>query len=484
MNLQTLDDSSNKNMPPIPVSRFKYGNKFIAILDNRIIATGNTHLEARHKVRKLVQPKDRMRVEYYFIARRSNFYRSTGLNLLAFILLNIQLFIGIEAHIVDRISILVFFDITIFALFIALNTMINPVIRSQSDVYGFLGESIKRQERQLGWEVARITTSAYLLILSILAQLWFMAEFKFVLNQFSYLTLIIAAIIPVHFWLVVREDKKLKILHNYLIDTITIDDQLTYDQIVDYLQAIPAFKNLQATPDRNVLLTMLEASIESPFSITKVIVFRILVRDLEIVLAAIIVPFIIAYNIFTDRYNARVFGSFVASLLLLAYGLIKKHSSDQWTSNYIKNHPTFTLRSGGIDRIYLKFFPYEVNKLKEETVLTILKQSITLTRGLGFAFLFYFILALMLSLINLPLDIRSYLESFLLIGAVFPTSVYITFVARNGTKNWVNSVEKSIQNLDAKLKNSLGFTPMDIAYYLRSAREIRENMRRNSSNYG
>ena len=405
------------------------------------------------------------------------------MNVLAFFLLNIQLFVGIGSYPVDRFSILVFFDITVFTLFIALNTMINPVIRSQSDVYGFLGDSIKRQERQLGWEVARITTSAYLLIVSIIAQLWFIAEFHYALNQFSYLTIVIAAIIPAHFWLVVREDKKLKILHNYLIDTITFDDQLSYEQIVDYLQAIPAFKNLQSTSDRNAILTMLEASIESPFSITKVIVFRILVRDLEIVLAAIIIPFIIAYNIFNDRYNARVFGSFVASFLLLVYGLIKEHSSEQWSVKYKKNHPTYTLRAGGIDRIYLKFFPDDVNKLKQETILTILKQSITLTRVLGFAFLFYSLIAFSLSLINFQSIIRLYIESFLIIAAVFPTAIYITFVARNGTKNWVNSVDKSIQTLDAKLKTSLGFTPVDIAYYLQSAREIRENMLHNPANY-
>ena len=112
-----------------------------------------------------------------------------------------------------------------------------------------------------------------------------------------------------------------------------------------------------------------------------------------------------------------------------------------------------------------------------------MKQIITLTRVLGFAFLFYSLIAFPLSLINFQSIIRLYIESFLIIAAVFPTAIYITFVARNGTKNWVNSVDKSIQTLDAKLKTSLGFTPVDIAYYLQSAREIRENMLHNPANY-
>jgi hypothetical protein len=286
------------------------------------------------------------------------------------------------------------------------------------------------------------------------------------------LTILIIIVVLIHFFIILREDRKLKQLHNYLIDTITFDDRLSYEEIVDYLKDIPQLKKL--APDPGALLATLEASIESPFSIRKVIYFRILFRDIEIVLGSIIIPFISSYILIGDRYWARITGSVLAASLLLIYAEIKQTSSGHWAPKFIKHHPTFTLRSGGVDRVYLKFFPEEVKKLKEETILTILTQSVALSRALGLAFLGYAVLATFISLAGFSPATREFIEFVLINALVIPTSARIIQVAREGTQAWVHSVEKRIQELDKRLKSSVGFTPIDIAFYLDEARNARE----------
>ncbi|MFW9930680.1 MAG: hypothetical protein ACFFD1_14925 [Candidatus Thorarchaeota archaeon] len=481
-NFKEILSEQDNNIPTIPVSKRKYGGKFIAILDNKIIASGSTHIQTRHNVRKSVRSNERRKVQYFYIERKSNLLRSLFLSIVAFLIVNIQLTekmitLPIDKinilQFLDRLSILIFFDITILAAFFALTTLINPVFRSQTSL-GIIDESIRKQDHQVGWEIALATTTCFILLVSVVGQIWLSIEFNISFER-NFLTAVILIIFIIHILFILNEDRKLKQLHNYLIDTITFDDRLTYEEIADYLKDIPQLKKVN--PDRTAILETIEASLESPFSIRKVIVFRILIRDLEIMLASILIPFTVSYYFFiSDRILARFLGCFFASLFLLVYGGIKQNSSAKWAPKFLSEHPYLTLRSGGLDRIYLKFFPEKVSKLKEETVLTILTQSVAFSRGLGLAFLSYSFALIVISFFGLSSELSNFLSSFLIILWVIITASYTGQVARKGTKAWVESVEKSIQEMDLLLKNSLGFTPVDIALYMNVARHARESL--------
>ncbi|MHA1990548.1 MAG: hypothetical protein ACW981_09955 [Candidatus Hodarchaeales archaeon] len=474
-----IDQSDN--IPPIFVSRRKYGGKFIAILDKKVIASGSTHIQTRHKVRKKVIAKNRRMVRYYFIERKSNLLRSLFLSFIAFILLNVQLSERIVSFPLDttdlfvfisRLTIIIFFDITILASFFALTTLIDPIFRSHLAL-GVIGDSIKRQEHQLGWEIALTTTTSYILLVSIVGQLWISVEYNLAFEMVN-LSLIIIVILLLHLLFIIYEDRKLKLLHNYLVDTITFNDRLTYEEIADYLKEVPELQ--KSKPDFSLLLETIEASIESPFSIRNVIVFRIFIRDLTIMISSVIIPFILTYLIFSDKFISRISGGLISAFLILFYGGIKQNSSDRWAPKFISDHPTFTLRPGGVDRVYLKFFPTQVKKLKEDTILTILTQSVAFSRVLGLSFLLYSSFSTLFVLLNVANEFLIVLESLLIVIGVAIAAYYTIKVARQGTIAWVKSVEKSIQKMDENLKASLGFTPIEISNYLKEARIARESV--------
>lgn len=469
----------NADKPSIFVSKRKYGGKFIAILDEKIIASGSTHIQTRHKVRKKVKAKERKLVQYFFIERKSNLLRSLLFSFVAFLLVNLQLteqlvnfpLESVNLSIfISRLTIIIFFDITILAAFFALTTLIDPIFRSQIAL-GVIGESIKRQEHQVGWEIALTTTTGYILLVSIIGQLWIGVEYTLNFDRAN-LTLLIIFVFLLHFLFIIFEDRKLKLLHNYFIDTITFNDRLTYEEIADYLKDIPKLR--ESKPDFALLLETIEASIESPFSIRNVIVFRIFIRDLTIMISSIVIPFILTYLLFTDKLISRISGGFFSAFLILIYGGIKQNSSDRWAPKFISQHPTFTLRPGGVDRVYLKFFPNQVKKLKEETVLTILTQSVSFSRGIGLALLLYSVFSSILMVSDISRDIIGYLESMIILIGVIIAAYYTIKIARQGTIAWVKSVEKNILEMDQNLKKSLGFTPLEISNYLKEARNARE----------
>ena len=282
----------------------------------------------------------------------------------------------------------------------------------------------------------------------------------------------IILILFVQIFYILIEDRKLKQLHNYLIDTITSNDRLSYEEIADYLKEIPQFQ--KSNPDPTLLLETIEASIESPFSIRNVIVFRIFIRDLSIMISSILIPFIITYILFSDKFISRISGGFISAILILFYGGVKQNSSDQWTPKFIAEHPKYTLKPGGVDRVYLKFFPNQVKKQKEETALTILTQSVAFSRGIGLTLLFYSAFSSFLILMNLSNFLANLLESLLIIFGVSLVALYTIKIARQGTIAWVKSVEKNIQEMDESLKTSFGFTPIEISNYLKEARKARE----------
>ncbi|OLS25929.1 MAG: hypothetical protein HeimC3_12030 [Candidatus Heimdallarchaeota archaeon LC_3] len=471
-----IQDSS---MPPVPISKRKYGGKFVAILNKKVVASGATHIQTRHKVRKKIRANDRKSVKYYFIERKSNLLRSLFFCFIAFILVNIQLteklmIFPVESidfiFSIKRITILLFFDITIVTSAIALTTLIDPIFRSHVD-QGVIGDSIKRQEHQVGWEIALTTTTGYVLLVSIVGQLWISTEFNLIF-ELTNLTYLIILILFVQIYYILIEDRKLKQLHNYLIDTITSNDRLSYEEIADYLKEIPQFQ--KSNPDPTLLLETIEASIESPFSIRNVIVFRIFIRDLSIMISSILIPFIITYILFSDKFISRISGGFISAILILFYGGVKQNSSDQWTPKFIAEHPKYTLKPGGVDRVYLKFFPNQVKKQKEETALTILTQSVAFSRGIGLTLLFYSAFSSFLILMNLSNFLANLLESLLIIFGVSLVALYTIKIARQGTIAWVKSVEKNIQEMDESLKTSFGFTPIEISNYLKEARKARK----------
>ncbi|MHA1982913.1 MAG: hypothetical protein ACW967_01085 [Candidatus Hodarchaeales archaeon] len=474
-----IDQSDN--IPPIYVSRRKYGGKFIAILNEKIIASGTTHIQTRHKVRKKIIAKNRKLVRYYYIERRSNLLRSLVLSFIAFTLLNLQLSERLFSNpiestdvfvLISRLTIIIFFDITILISFLALTTLIDPVFRSHIAL-GVIGDSIKKQEHQIGWEIALTTTTGYILLVSIVGQLWIGVEYNLFFESAN-LSILILVILLLHLLFIIYEDRKLKLLHNYLIDTITFNDRLTYEEIADYLKEIPELR--KSKPDFSLILETIEASIESPFSIRNVIVFRIFIRDLTIVISSVIIPFFFAYLIFPDKFISRLSGGYISAFLILFYGGIKQNSSDRWAPKFISQHPTFTLRPGGVDRVYLKFFPTQVKKLKEDTVLTILTQSVAFSRVIGISFFLYSSFSTVLVILKVENDFLIILESSLIILGVTIAAYYTIKVARQGTIAWVKSVEKNIQEMDENLKASIGFTPTEISNYLKEARIARESL--------
>ncbi|MHA2362735.1 MAG: hypothetical protein ACXAC7_02160 [Candidatus Hodarchaeales archaeon] len=481
--------SPSQGQPEINLSwrqRTRYHGRFIAIFDNKIIASGNSYVDTRYKVRrKLAQQKVSTRpdVYYHFVERRTNFVRGMFLVLLASLVINYQLVevVSESLEIHQKISTVFFIDLAILAVFYSTITMINPVIRSRVNL-GLLGKALKNQERQVGWEVVSLGIIGYILLSSIVLQGWVFFEYNLQLRQTSLATIIISFLTIVQLWLSFREERRLKKLHHYLIDQITLEDRLTYDEIVNYLSEIPT-----ETPiDRDTLYATLEASLESPFALTKVIAFRVLFRDIGIILACILVSFGVGYlldntGIVTDLVGARIFGSLMTAGLLLFYALIKRSTSILFAQAFVNANPTYTLRPGGLDRLYLKLFPQEVDKIKEETVLTILMVSVSLTAGLGFASLIYggiLFISIILEVNSSTIDL---INSGVLSIGMIPLSLFIIIIARRGTKKWVSTVEKGILDFDERLNSSIGMTPGEIFEYLHKASQTKEQILRSSS---
>ena len=162
---------------------------------------------------------------------------------------------------------------------------------------------------------------------------------------------------------------------------------------------------------------------------------------------------------------------FLAAGLLLFYALVKKSTSNLFAESFVKSHSHFSLRPGGADRIYMKFFPHEVKEMKEKSILTILHQSVLLTAGLGIFFLLYGLELVVL--INFFKDLQiDLINSVSLAFGMIPVFIFILYVARAGTKTWILRIENRMIELDQKLETQIGMSPNQILGYLHEAQAI------------
>ncbi len=466
--------SSQKPLNLSWIRRRRYQGKFIAYYDNIIYASDSSYSDCKHKARENLSGKldIRKNLSYTYIEKKSTIHRGMLIVFLGFLLFEYMLYELLSSPLLfsyKKIEIFIFYNSVILSIFLASILIISPVVHSKN-FFGTIGEAIVNKERQLGWEVALSGVLIFIFLATIVIEITTYIEFKIDLNVFF--IILPGFLLFLQVWFTLREDRKLKKLHYSLIDLITLQDRLTYSDIASYLSEIPQIKDKNIS-DTNPLLLTLEASLESPFSLTRVIAFRILFRDLAIMLGSIVLSFGIGYilfidNLVTNLIATRIFGSFLAAGLLLFYALVKKSTSTLFAESFIKSHPHFMLRPGGADRIYMKFFPIEVTQMKEKSILTILRQSVLLTAGLGFFFLLYGIeLVLLVNFFgNYPIDL---INSLTLAFGMIPVFIFILYVARAGTKSWILSIENSMVELDQKLETEIGLNPNQILGYLHEA---------------
>ena len=458
------------------IQRKRFEGKFIAFSDNKIYASGNSYWDCKHKAREKLSGKMNIRknLTYTYVEKKSTVRRGLLFVFLGFILFELdisQIILSTDPSLLlyKKIEVFIFYNSVVLSIFLASLLIISPVVRSHN-FFGALGEAIVNKERQLGWEVALTGVLIFIFLGTIIIQFTVFVEFKIVLN---YMFIVYAGLLLViQSYFAMKEERNLKKLHYYLIDLITLEDRISYSEIASYLSEIPEIKNKNISDTKSLLLT-LEASLESPFSLTRVIAFHILFRDLAIMMGSIFVSFAVGYflyidNIVTNLIATRIFGSFLAAGLLLFYALIKKSTSKLFAESFVKTHSHFMLRPGGADRIYMKFFPQEVIEMKEQSILTILGQSVLLTTGLGLFFLIYGVeLILVINFLNKTLG--EFINSISLTFGMIPVFLFILYVARAGTKRWILSIETKMYELDQKLEVEIGMRPNEILSYLQEA---------------
>ena len=466
--------SSQEKLSLSWLQRRRYEGKFVAYCNNKIYASDASYWNCKHKAREKLSGRNDIRKNliYAYIENRTNIRRGLTLVFLGFVLFEYLLYDLLSSPVLmlyKKIEIFIFYNSVVLSIFIASLLIISPVVRSHN-FFGAIGEAIVNKERQLGWEVALTGVLIFIFLGTIIIELTTYIEFKINLNVLYVIFAFI--LLSMQGWFTLKEERKLKKLHYYLIDLITLEDRLSYSEIASYLSEIPEIKNKNIS-DPNSLLMTLEASLESPFSLTRVIAFHILFRDLAIMLGSIFVSFAIGYLLYIDNLVAnliatRIFGSFLAAGLLLFYAIIKKSTSGLFAESFVKTHSHFMLRPGGADRIYMKFFPDEVIQMKEKSILTILRQSVLLTAGLGIFFLLYGMeLVVLLNFFSdFPIEL---INSVSLAFGMIPVFLFILYVARAGTKTWILSIENRMVELDQQLESQIGMSPNEILGYLQDA---------------
>ena len=462
--------------------RRKYSGRFIAYENNNVITSGKSYWECRHRAREKLSEnrlktlnKDKLQnqIRFQYIEKKSNVYRGIIVVIVGFLLFELMmldLVTNDNVLIYRKLEVFLFFNFLLLSIFLASLMIINPVVRTQS-VFGLLGVAIVNKERHLGWEVSLSGITAFIFVGSIVVFLITYIEFGISLNTIYIFYLGVLLIFQSFF--AQREERNLKKLHYYLLDQITLEDRLTYKDIASYLSDIPEIKN-KGLSNSNSLIYTLEASLESPFSLTRVIAFRILFRDVALMIGSVFISFAIGYllyfqGIMTNLIGSRVFASILSAGLLLYYALIKRSTSDLFAEGFVQKNPHFTLRPGGVDRIYMKFFPHEVIQMKKDTISTILTQSVRLTAGLGI-FLLLYGMEMLISLTYIKdYDLITVINSMTLALGAIPLFIFILYVAREGTKKWVESIEIEMTDLDKKLEVQIGMTPNEILSYLQEA---------------
>ena len=477
---------NSTNFPLSWFQRRRYSGKFVAVSNNKIYASDRSFYEVKHKARERLSGNSEIKrnLTYLYIGKYYTNIRETFLFLISLVIFESAIYQVISSpnvFLYKKIEIFIFYNSVIFSIFIASLLIISPVVQSRH-FFGSIGKAIIENERHLGLEVALTGINVFIflgvVILKITSSIEFNIDFDSIFI-FSALFLLLLQI-----WFTLNEEKNLKKLHYYLIDLITMEDKLTYNEIVSYLSEIPEIKKRNISDTSSLLMT-LEASLESPFSLTRVIAFNILFRDVAIMVGSIIISFGIGYILYLDSIvdnliGTRIFGSFLAAGLLLFYAYVKRSTSSFFAESFVKSHSHFMLRPGGADRIYMKFFPNEVQEMKEKSILTILRQSLLLTTGLGLFFLLYGLeLVVIINILNNE-QLIEFINSISLAFGMIPVFLFILYVARAGTKTWIFSIESKMIQLDQQLETQIGISPNEILGYLHEAHTKYNDMFKNN----
>lgn len=463
--------------------RRRYAGRFIAVLFDaespQIVSSGNSYTNCRHSLRKRVmgQPDLRRDIRIFYVEKRGSYFRGLFLAFLSFLIFQLVTCEALvaEIHVEQKIVAFLLFNLLVIAVFLASVTIITPVLKSRM-AFGFLGSALKNQERQLGWEVSMGGVSGFVFLASLLVPVWLWVETGLTLDSSVVVGGVLFLLLLLQIRFSVSEEKTLRTLHNYFIDQITLEDRLSYEEIVDYLAEIPELKAKGFTEeDRATIMATLDATLGIPFSLTKVISFHILFRDLAINFGFILFSFVVGYSLFvtgvvTDLIGARIFGSLLSAGFLLIYAMVKRSTSESFSHTFVKTHPGFSLRPGGVDRVYVRFFPAEVEKMKQEAVLTVLTQSVALTAVLGVALCTYGVILFGLVVLGVSSELLYNLSALVLLGGIFLLVFFIVRVARNGTNKWVSTVEAQVTEMDHQVERKMGLSPNEIIQYLEDAR--------------
>ncbi|MHA2271514.1 MAG: hypothetical protein ACXACI_06605 [Candidatus Hodarchaeales archaeon] len=406
--------------------------------------------------------------------------RGTILAIGGIVILNIILMdhFTLPIGIYEKASIYFFYNFAGLTFFIGTIVMINPVIGSRI-VLGFFGDELKSLEYQLAWEVSITAGFFFLFLLSIAYIFQILVEF----NHIAVMTVVLAVLLGIicfsQFLLTLRVDSILKKVHNQLIYQIRPeeDNPLSHDEFIGHLSKLLQERGQLDSVLEDMDSAKLEESLSSRFSIFRVIPYLVLSGLLAVILMCIMLSYAFSYSLLSldllDNFRvARNMGATLTAALLLTFSLILHLRKESLSFSYVKSNPTHTLRPGQLDRIYLQFFPYESDRVKIETVFTILSQGVLLCLSMGLAFLLYGTILQSLIYLGVEDDLLELVNAIILFMGMLILSIIIVLISRRGTRIWIASVEFGLAKIDIQLKKSLAVTKEELISYIQTAKTV------------
>ncbi|MFQ5978314.1 MAG: hypothetical protein ACE5OZ_09320 [Candidatus Heimdallarchaeota archaeon] len=377
----------------------------------------------------------------------------------------------------EKASIFFFYNFASLTVFIATMMMINPVMDSRI-VLGFFGKELKSLERQLAWEVSLCAGLLFLFLVSIAYLFQILLEFEHITIAMVLLSTVLGIICLCQFLLTLRVDRNLKAVHDQLIGQIRPgEEDLSHDEFIGHLSKLLQERGQLESFLEDLDSAKLEKSLSSRISLLRVIPYQILSGLLTVILTCIMFSYVIGYSLLhlslvNDFREARNIGAILSAALLFLLFLMIHLRKDTFSFWYVKSNPTHTLRPGQLDRIYLQFFPYEADRVKVETVYTILSQGAFLTFCMSIAFLLYGSVIQSLIFLGTEEDLLELLNAILLFIGMIVLSVIIVSISRRGTRIWIKSVEFGLAKIDIQLKNTLAVTKEELIAYIQKAKEV------------
>lgn len=381
--------------------------------------------------------------------------------------------------IVDKLSIYLFYILAFITIMISQIIIINPIINSRV-ILGFFGKELKKLEQHLSWEMAFSTGATFLFLLSLVYIIQLYLEFGGYFNEFNLLYVIILGGLALFQALsTLQADIDLKNMHTHLIQQINHEKELSYADFLDYISNFlkDDKSNSSYAIDNEIDPLKLEKSLSSPLSIYRVIPFQVLLQILSFILICIMVSYITGYYFLIDGVYiqnfriARNVGAILSAILLFILAIILQLRKDTYITRFVTN-PTYTIRPGQLDRIYIAFYPNELREIKIEIVETILEQTINLVLGLAVFSLLIGVFTQLLIYFGISDQIIEISFFFMLVAGMLSLLILITMIARNGARIWIKSIEVGLAQLDTKLKDSLGVTEDEFLQYIREAVKI------------